>query len=44
MVLYKKGELKLDEMIIWEYKLEDLSLVFDDMFKGCNVKGVVVFE
>ena len=44
MQLYKKGALKLDEMITREYKLEDLQLAFDDMLSGKNAKGVVVFE
>ncbi|NRB51815.1 MAG: Zn-dependent alcohol dehydrogenase [Saprospiraceae bacterium] len=44
MALYKKGELKLDEMITREYRLEDLSQALDDMLKGRNAKGVVVFD
>lgn len=44
MRLYKKGELKLDEMITREYGLQDLSQAFDDMLKGRNAKGVVVFD
>ncbi len=44
MRLYKKGDLKLDEMITREYKLEDLQQAFDDMLSGKNAKGVVVFD
>lgn len=44
MNLYKKGDLKLDEMITREYKLEDLAQGFEDMLQGKNAKGVVVFE
>jgi len=42
--LYKKGNLKLDEMITREYRLEELQLAFDDMLAGKNAKGVIVFE
>lgn len=44
MNLYKKGDLKLDEMITREYKLKDLAQGFEDMLQGKNAKGVVVFE
>jgi len=43
MRLYKKGDLKLDEMITREYQLDDLETAFDDLLKGRNAKGVVVF-
>jgi len=44
MRLYKKGDLKLDEMITREYRLEELETAFDDLLKGRNAKGVVVFD
>ncbi len=44
MRLYKKGDLKLDEMITMEYKLDDLATAFDDLLEGRNAKGVVVFD
>ncbi len=44
MRLYKKGDLKLDEMITREYRLEDLQTAFDDMLSGKNAKGVIVFD
>ncbi len=44
MRLYKKGALKLDEMITREYRLEDLSEAFEDLLEGKNAKGVVVFD
>lgn len=44
MQLYKKGALKLDEMITREYQLENLDQAFDDMLEGRNAKGVVVFD
>lgn len=43
MQLYRKGLLKLDEMITREYALEDLQTAFEDMLAGRNAKGVVVF-
>ncbi|GAB3649813.1 Zn-dependent alcohol dehydrogenase [Echinicola sediminis] len=42
--LYKKGELKLDQMITKEYKLDELGQAFDDMLQGKNAKGVIVFD
>ncbi|WP_396633937.1 Zn-dependent alcohol dehydrogenase [Maribacter sp. R86514] len=44
MGLYKKGELLLDEMITKEYELHQLDEAFDDMLKGKNAKGVIVFK
>ncbi|MEM6803072.1 MAG: alcohol dehydrogenase catalytic domain-containing protein [Bacteroidota bacterium] len=44
MKLYKKGDLKLDEMITREYKLNDLRQGLDDMLQGKNAKGVIVFD
>ena len=44
MRLYKKGALKLDEMITREYRLEELATAFDDLLQGKNAKGVVVFD
>jgi len=42
--LYKKGDLKLDEMITKEYLLNELDEAFDDLLSGKNAKGVIVFE
>lgn len=42
--LYRKGELKLDEMVTQTYPLEDLGKAFDDMLSGKNAKGVLVME
>ena len=44
MRLYKKGYLKLDEMITREYRIDNLQQAFDDMLAGRNAKGVVVFD
>ncbi|HEX5024765.1 MAG TPA: Zn-dependent alcohol dehydrogenase [Agriterribacter sp.] len=42
--LYAKGDLLLDEMITRQYALDQLSEAFDDMHKGKNAKGVIVFN
>ena len=44
MQLYKKGDLKLDQMITREYQLENLQQALDDMLQGKNAKGVIVFN
>lgn len=44
MRLYKKGDLKLNEMITREYPLEDLQRALDDMLQGRNAKGVITFN
>lgn len=41
--LYHSGKLMLDEQVTQTYPLENLSQAFDDMLKGKNTKGVVVF-
>ncbi|MGA9639395.1 Zn-dependent alcohol dehydrogenase [Flavobacterium sp.] len=41
---YRKGEIKLDEMITNAYPLESLQQALDDMLSGKNAKGVIVFE
>ncbi|MEM6317597.1 MAG: Zn-dependent alcohol dehydrogenase [Bacteroidota bacterium] len=43
MQLYRKGVLKLDQMITKEYSLDELSNAFEDLLSGKNAKGVVVF-
>ncbi|WP_366183861.1 Zn-dependent alcohol dehydrogenase [Flavobacterium ovatum] len=41
---YRKGEIKLDEMITNTYPLENLQQALDDMLSGKNAKGVIVFK
>ena len=41
--LYDKGELLLDEMITKTYALNDLDKAIDDLLKGKNIKGVIIF-
>jgi NDMA-dependent alcohol dehydrogenase len=41
--LYRAGDLKLDEMITREYRLDDINSAIDDMRAGRNVRGVITF-
>ena len=40
---YDKGNLLLEEMITRTYELKDIKTAFDDLVKGRNAKGVIVF-
>lgn len=40
---YDKGVLLLEEMVTRTYPLKDVDKAFDDMIKGRNAKGVIVF-
>lgn len=42
--LYERGDMLLEEMITRTYNLNDLDKAFDDMLKGRNAKGVIVFD
>lgn len=42
--LYEREEILLEEMITRTYNLNDLDKAFDDMLKGRNAKGVIVFN
>jgi Zn-dependent alcohol dehydrogenase len=41
--LFLKGELPLDKLISKTYPLENINEAFDDMERGLNARGVVVF-
>ena len=41
---YKRGELKLDELVTRTYPLAQLGNALDDMLSGRNAKGVIVFD
>jgi S-(hydroxymethyl)glutathione dehydrogenase/alcohol dehydrogenase len=41
MRLYKEGQLKLDELITTEYKLEDINQGYQDMRDGVNLRGLI---
>ncbi|MBV9207237.1 MAG: zinc-binding dehydrogenase, partial [Actinobacteria bacterium] len=42
--LYQAGDLKLDEIITKNYRLEEVNEGYDDLLAGKNVRGVVVHE
>jgi S-(hydroxymethyl)glutathione dehydrogenase/alcohol dehydrogenase len=42
--LFDSGHIMLEEMITRKYGIEDLQQAFDDMLKGKNAKGVIVFD
>lgn len=42
--LYTAGHLLLEEMITRTYNINQLHKAFDDMLKGRNAKGVIVFD
>jgi S-(hydroxymethyl)glutathione dehydrogenase/alcohol dehydrogenase len=41
--LYKEHRLKLDELVTATYGIDDINRAFDDMNKGVNARGVLVF-
>ncbi|GAA1827881.1 NDMA-dependent alcohol dehydrogenase [Pseudonocardia ailaonensis] len=42
--LYRKGILKLDELITTRYPLDDIVQGYDDMHGGRNIRGLVTFS
>jgi NDMA-dependent alcohol dehydrogenase len=44
LTLYRKGELKLGELITTTYRLDDINRGYADLEAGKNLRGVVVFE
>ena len=41
---YRRGEMKLDELVTRTYRLEQLGEAIEDMLSGRNAKGVIVFD
>jgi alcohol dehydrogenase (nicotinoprotein) len=41
--LYRKGEVKLDELITRRYKLDDINQGYQDLEDGVNIRGVIVY-
>jgi S-(hydroxymethyl)glutathione dehydrogenase/alcohol dehydrogenase len=41
--LYRRGKLKLDELLTRTYPLDDINQAFADMDAGVNARGLVVF-
>ena len=43
LALYRAGKLKLDELVTRTYKLDEVNGAFDDMNRGVNARGVILF-
>lgn len=43
IALYRAGKLKLDELVTRTYKLDEVNQAFDDMKRGVNARGVILF-
>jgi S-(hydroxymethyl)glutathione dehydrogenase/alcohol dehydrogenase len=41
--LYRLGQLKLDELVTREYRLEDINEGYQDMIEGRNIRGLIRF-
>jgi S-(hydroxymethyl)glutathione dehydrogenase/alcohol dehydrogenase len=41
--LYKTGRLKLDELVTQTYSIDEAPRAFEDLEKGVNARGVIVF-
>ncbi len=39
--LYREGQLKLDELVTKEYRLEDINQGYEDMLAGKNIRGLI---
>ena len=44
LALYRKGELKLKELVTQRYRLDDINCGYADLEAGKNLRGVVVFD
>jgi len=41
--MYRRGQLKLDELISQTYSLDQVNLGYEDLVAGKNVRGVITF-
>ena len=41
--LYRKGDVKLDELITRRYKLEDINQGYEDLLNGLNIRGIITY-
>ena len=44
LALYRKGVLKLQELITTTYRLDEINLGYADLDAGRNLRGVVIFD
>jgi Zn-dependent alcohol dehydrogenase len=42
--LWQNGQLRLDEMLIRRYSLDDINRGYADMHAGLNIRGTLVFD
>ena len=42
--LYRSGDLKLDELITRQYRLDEVNQGYQDMLDGKNIRGVIIHE
>jgi S-(hydroxymethyl)glutathione dehydrogenase/alcohol dehydrogenase len=42
--LYRAGDIKLDELVTKQYKLDEINQGYDDLLAGKNVRGVIIHE
>lgn len=41
--LYRKGDLKLAELVTKQYRLEDINIGYEDLLRGDNIRGIIVY-
>jgi len=44
LALYRKGDLRLQELITRRYRLEEINQGYEDMLAGRNIRGVLIHE
>jgi NDMA-dependent alcohol dehydrogenase len=44
MSLYRRGRLKLDELVTHRYRIAEAPQAFDDLAAGRNARGMIVFD
>ena len=42
--LYQAGQIKLDELVTKQYKLDEINQGYDDLLAGKNIRGVIIHE
>jgi S-(hydroxymethyl)glutathione dehydrogenase/alcohol dehydrogenase len=42
--LYRAGDLKLDELVTRQYRLEEVNQAYADLEAGKNIRGIIVHE
>jgi NDMA-dependent alcohol dehydrogenase len=43
VLMYREGQLKLDELITTTYALDEVSKGYEDMHAGTNIRGIVLY-